>query len=235
MRGIFRLDGPVYKAMLFIYYIIILNFLWILFSIPLVTIGASTTASFYVAGKIIRNEDVHEFHDFFKSFKQNFKQATIAWLIIAIICIIIYVNMKNIKIFYNISGSLGLAVVIVQIIIAIQFAIIAVNIFVLLSRYEFTLKNLFISAWAIGNKHFLSSIFAIITSVAIIFLGYRIVALIFFCCAGMISLCVYGILYKVIEKYNPENTNGDIESKQDNVQDKEEIVLENDIDDKENN
>lgn len=59
--------------------VLILNFLWIVFSIPLVTIGASTCAAFYVNLKLVDNEDCNVFKDFIKGFKTNFKQGTVLW------------------------------------------------------------------------------------------------------------------------------------------------------------
>ncbi|NLC93649.1 MAG: YesL family protein [Treponema sp.] len=58
-----------------------INLLWIVFSIPIITIGASTEAAFYVTIKIVDDEEGYIFKDFFKAFKQNFLQGTILWLI----------------------------------------------------------------------------------------------------------------------------------------------------------
>lgn len=61
--------------------LIVLNFLAFICCIPIVTIGASMTALHYSVLKIVRNEDGYVVKGFFKSFKQNFRQATIIWLI----------------------------------------------------------------------------------------------------------------------------------------------------------
>lgn len=58
---------------------IILNILCLLLSIPIVTIGAAFTAKNYVAMKIVRGEEPDAVKSFFKSFRENFKQATIIW------------------------------------------------------------------------------------------------------------------------------------------------------------
>ena len=59
-----------------------LNLLWFVCSIPIFTIGASTTALYYVTLKIVREEEGSVTALFFKSFKENFKQATVLWLIL---------------------------------------------------------------------------------------------------------------------------------------------------------
>ena len=58
-----------------------LNLLWFVFSIPVFTVGASSTALFSVTLKIARDENPRLFLDFVKAFRDNFKQATVLWLI----------------------------------------------------------------------------------------------------------------------------------------------------------
>lgn len=58
-----------------------LNLLWALCSLPIVTIGASTTALYYVCFKVAREEEASLTGMFFRSFRQNFKQATLLWLL----------------------------------------------------------------------------------------------------------------------------------------------------------
>ena len=61
--------------------LMILNILCIICCIPIITIGASVTAMYYVTLKMTRNEESYIVRSFFKSFKENFKQATVIWLV----------------------------------------------------------------------------------------------------------------------------------------------------------
>ena len=61
--------------------IIVLNILWIVCSLPLFTIGASTTAMYTVLLKVARKENVSTFRDYFSAFKESFGASTICWLI----------------------------------------------------------------------------------------------------------------------------------------------------------
>ena len=58
-----------------------LNLFWIICSLPIVTIGASTTALYYSCLKVIRDQEGNVAKHFFTSFRDNFKQSTIIWLI----------------------------------------------------------------------------------------------------------------------------------------------------------
>ena len=51
-------------------------------SIPIITIGASSTALWYASLKVVRDQEYNAAGLFFRSFKQNFKQATVLWLIL---------------------------------------------------------------------------------------------------------------------------------------------------------
>ena len=63
-------------------YSCLLNLLWAVCSLPVFTIGASTTALWYASLKVIRGQEYNAGALFFRSFKQNFKQATQLWLIL---------------------------------------------------------------------------------------------------------------------------------------------------------
>lgn len=58
-----------------------LNLLWILCSLPIFTMGASTTALYYVTLKIVQGDENNITAMFFRAFRENFRQATTLWLI----------------------------------------------------------------------------------------------------------------------------------------------------------
>lgn len=80
MARIFSYESKVSQVFLRIAYGCFLNLLWFLCSIPIVTIGASTTALYDVAMRIAEERDGDLAQQFFRAFKLNFKQATAIWL-----------------------------------------------------------------------------------------------------------------------------------------------------------
>ena len=93
MGNMFNQDSGFSKFMNRIADLFILNILWILFSIPIVTIGAATTALYSTNLKILNNEEGPLIRTFFKSFKENFKKSTIIWVFILLISIILGFNL----------------------------------------------------------------------------------------------------------------------------------------------
>lgn len=77
----FSYESKFSQLVLKLCYACFLNLLWFICSIPIVTIGASTAALYYTSFKIVREEDNHAGAMFFRAFRDNFKQATVLWLI----------------------------------------------------------------------------------------------------------------------------------------------------------
>ena len=77
---IFSYESRFSQVMMRIAYGCYLNLLWAVCSIPVFTFGASTTALYYVACKIAKGEEGDITQQFFRSFRSNFKQATLIWL-----------------------------------------------------------------------------------------------------------------------------------------------------------
>ena len=78
----FSYDSKFSQLMIKLCYSCYLNLLWFVCSIPIFTIGASTTALYYVSMKIVRGEESSLTKLFFKSSRENFRQSTVLWLIL---------------------------------------------------------------------------------------------------------------------------------------------------------
>lgn len=157
MNSFFNLDGPFYKWGTEVADVMILSLLWLICSLPIVTIGASTTALFYVFGKKVRKEDPYVVKSFFKSFKENFKQGTILTLILAIMLISSYLYFEIL-----ISGVAPMWVKIIGLFFIIQVSFMGLYVFPVLSRFDMTVKNIMISSFMFANKHFVTSIICLI-------------------------------------------------------------------------
>ncbi len=84
MDRIFDPDGKFMELLWKPIHIMFLNLLWVLFSLPVVTIGASTTALYTVFIKMRNGKEGKLFLDFWDAFRKNFRQATVIWLIVAL-------------------------------------------------------------------------------------------------------------------------------------------------------
>lgn len=85
----FSLDSPLMQALNKMADLLWLNVLTIICCIPIVTAGASLTAMHYMILKVLRNEETYITRGFFKSFKDNFRQATVIWLIQLVVTLLL--------------------------------------------------------------------------------------------------------------------------------------------------
>ena len=84
MNQIFNNENFFFRGVSKVLELLGLSLLWILFSIPVVTAGAATAALYYTVNKTVKNERGYIFQQFFSAFAENFKQATIVWLILLV-------------------------------------------------------------------------------------------------------------------------------------------------------
>ncbi len=90
----FSYDNKVFDVINKIVDWLFVSLLWLLFSLPVVTVGASTTALFETVHKVIRRGKGYVWRTFWTTFKSNFKKATIIWLIQLGILLLLWGDMK---------------------------------------------------------------------------------------------------------------------------------------------
>ncbi len=138
MGRFFDMDSPVMRFLNRVGDLMILNFLMIVCCIPIITAGAAFTAMHYVLLKIVRGEEGYLVRGFFKSFRSNFRQATLIWLLMLLV-VAVYVGDTWI---FNYSGLVfPKALIIAVVAVAILLLMAAVYVFPLLARFENSVKN----------------------------------------------------------------------------------------------
>ena len=178
MINLFGIDNKFFETLEKISNIVILNFLYILFSIPIITIGASTTATYFVAMKIVQNEEGYIFKTFIKSFKENFKISTIVWIMIMLVggVLILDFHISNAIPNSSISNIFKLILTMVSIIIIFNIT----YVFPIICKFDNSIKNTIINAILISIQNLpytiIMSLLNLIPIISILFfsnyLGY---------------------------------------------------------------
>lgn len=138
MNHIFQLNGPVYRCLLKVCELMLLNCMFLLFCIPIVTIGASTTALYGMTLKMVRNEEMNLLYGFVHAFKKNFKQSTIIWIILMIVGSILYMDYLFLE---QYTGRFSLLVHLSLFFFTFVYVIITILIFPYISRFKNTAKE----------------------------------------------------------------------------------------------
>ena len=146
------MESPFFTAMSKVADFIILNLLFILCSIPIITMGASMTALSYVMLKMKEDEEGYLVRSFFKSFKANFLQATAIWLIMLVIAFGLFMDWRILGAGV-ITGTFVSIMRVFLMIGAIVWLMIVIYVFPMVARYENTTAVMFKNAvlLALGN------------------------------------------------------------------------------------
>lgn len=79
MDSLFRYDGYLNRFLTKAMYIISVNLLFILCSLPVITVGASCAAMYTVLFRFVKSDEPNILKTFFKAFRSNLKKATGIW------------------------------------------------------------------------------------------------------------------------------------------------------------
>lgn len=127
-----------------------LNFMWIIFCIPIVTIGGSTIAAFSVLLRMSEDQEGNVIKDFWKAFRENWKQGILIGLLPPICFEAVFLDFQ----LYNAVENGGLGILIVGCFSAYIFIFCLIYVFPLLARYDNTVINSIKNSFRIGMKFF---------------------------------------------------------------------------------
>lgn len=145
---LFNLDSPVMVFLTKVANLMILNLLTIICCIPIITVGPAVTALYYVTIKMARGDEPYIVKSYFKSFKENFKQATILWIVMLALIIVLILDWEVVVLMMSGTGAKIMKVVLG--VVTIFFVMTALYIFPVLSRFENTIKQTVKNAFLIS-------------------------------------------------------------------------------------
>lgn len=161
MDRIFNMDNKFFVFMGRVADLIILNLLCIVCCIPIVTAGASITAMFYVTLKMVRNEESYIVRSFFKSFKQNLKQAVVINIILLIAAILLFCDLQIVR---QLNSTPGQVLLVVFMAFGLIYLMIFMYIYPVLSKFYNSIKNTFVNAFLMSIRHLPYTILMIIVT-----------------------------------------------------------------------
>ena len=200
--GIFNIENPIWRYLGFIADAFVLTMLWVCTSLLVITAGASTTALYAATLRMMRFEEGSMIKQYFSDFKLNFKQSTIAAIIMAPIGGVLFYNLYVlIKLSQNASNIL----VIAYLIFGFVFLMVAKFIFPVIARFSNSLPNLFVMAFVMAFKNFGWTLLMITISVSLIVVSVFVFWPLLFLVVGAIALFDSWIINHIFEKHIEEH------------------------------
>lgn len=203
------MDSPLMRFLTKIADLMVLNILFCVTSIPLITIGASWTALYSVTLKMVRDEEGSVSRSYFRSFRQNFRQATLLWLGVLVVLALLVLD---IRVLNGMTGGTapGLLRVGVEI-LALLGIMVLQYLFPSLARFEASLADTLKNACMMALAHLPKT--ALMTAAAVgavwitlinnttIAVGLMVWPLIGF---SLMAFGNSGILRKIFDNYVPK-------------------------------
>ena len=209
MGSFFNMDNPFFRFMGRVADLMILNLIFIVCCIPVVTIGPAITAMYYTTLKMVRNEESYIVKGFFHSFKQNLKQGIFINLILLAVGVFLFLDLRIVV--GNFQGFAGKAMYVVIWLGIVLYAMIFVYIYPLLSRFYNTIRNTFINAILISIRHLPKTVLLILLTlcpILIFFIPQTMISsllILLFILVGFATLAYAKsmILVKILDNYMP--------------------------------
>ena len=202
MQGLFRYDGGFAKLFGKIADVACLSLLWFISSIPIITMGAGFCALYSTVYKVIRFDRAGLWSEYWTSFRQNFKQATISWLCLLAVYFLIGFSGLNAYALFE-QGKLPTWILVMLGIVAAFVTMWACCLFPCISRFYNRLGNIAKNCMIIVLANIIPFVGILVLLVLAIVLMLGVPTGLIFapvCCTCLGSL----ILEKVFRKYMSE-------------------------------
>ncbi len=152
-----------------------MSLLWLITSLPIITIGASTAAFYAFTLDAVQDQEGGVWHSYFTAFRNHFKRSTVLWLIQLVLFLFLVVNLYAAWNFYLVKGILGLGLFSLALCGFLIFAGTSLFVYPILVSYDFSMKKVVKDSFimAVSNPHVTISVFVLflLAGVAIYYLS----------------------------------------------------------------
>ena len=212
IKSIFDINNSFYQFGRKLLYVFLINILFVITCIPIVTAGAAMTAMNSVFLKIINEREFSLFSDYFRAFKENFLKSTIVWVMALAVGFILYIDIFYWARFGLEDGTYAYVMLVVSSIAALFLVMMLHTVFPLISRFDMSIREIITNTVMITAKDFLYGIEAVIFTVLIVgisiymILTGKLLFMIYMVliCFGLNGLVQCYIYRRVLNKYSEE-------------------------------
>lgn len=216
MKGLFNYDNGLFRGMEKLGNLFFLNLLTIICCIPIFTIGTSFTALYYVCMKMTKDEETYIAKDFFRSFRQNFRQATIIWMIFLILGLMLVTDYRLVSLNREVFPAADVFIVLIMA-CGVIYTITLAYVFPVLAKFYNTVKQTIKNAVIMGIRHFpytlaivfIDVAFILITAVGLIRNGRSFLAPLYICLGFSVPAYANAYLFERIFKHYIPDTEGE--------------------------
>lgn len=205
-RNIFGYGGSFVNLCDKLFDAMVLGFLWILCSLPIVTIGVSTTALYYAMVKCIKKNNGYIVQEFFRSFKQNLIPGIFIWILIVGATFAMHLNIGILM--KETEGYVGLFFICVYALTSVFILAVSCYVFPALSRFDMSSGWLIKLAMYMTVRYFGTTLALLLVLACTGAILWKFPILILFA-PGLVAFIMSDFLERVLEKHGPKMAVGE--------------------------
>ena len=197
-------DGPVVTFLTKCGELILLGIMWILTSLPILTIGTSTTALYHAVVKSVRHERGYPLREYWKAFRQHLKKGCIATFILLVWTAgLVFINWKWVHIEQSLK-PLSAKLLVILVILTLSLT---TYLFPIISRFRVSVGQAFTMAFIISGEHFIVTLLHLAAIGGLVYLVIFILPILTLLFLPAFWMLLSSLLMeRVLRQYMPEPT-----------------------------
>lgn len=206
-KNVFSPDGLYARVMNWFWNILVLSVLWVVCSLPVITIGAASTAAYYAAAKTIRHKTGKLHSEFFSSFRSNFRQSVPLTLIILLLLTVLAV--ECVYLYSDSRVPVGVVYLFAAMFLAV--CVMASYLWACLSRFSLTNFSLFRMSVVLTFRHLLTTVLLLLLLCACL-IGIYLMPWGILVFPGLALFLATYPMEKILRRYAPKVSDDDPEA-----------------------
>lgn len=199
MNTLFNPENKFWNFMSKITDVACLSLLWLVTSLPLFTIGASTSALYAFTLDAVQDAEGKVWSSFFSAFRRCFKKATVLWLLQVLLGAFLAVDLYAAWHLYLNNGILALLPFSLALCGGLVFLCTTLYLYPILATYDFPVRKIIADSFvmAVGNLHVTISMIVVFLLAAVATYYFSGLFFFWFCLACFAcSYFVWGLFLK---------------------------------------
>ena len=204
-RSFFNPESPFFRFTGRVLDLMVLSVLWLVCSLPIVTIGPASAALYYSCAKCLRHQEPGPYRNFLSAFRQNLKTGIGATVVCLLLAVLLDAGYLFLVMAAGTGGSVwGVVRIMYLVLLVIPVSMVSCA-FPLLSRFTYTVGGLLSNSLRLTFRHLPRTVAAgalMVTAVilTVLFWYYGVMLLTPALCALLSTF----LLEPVFRKYTPE-------------------------------
>lgn len=202
MTGLFSFNSPLWRFVDRILHLMWLNLLWLVCSLPVVTMGAATTALYSVTLKYAGNREGYLTREYFRAFIGNFWQSTLIFLLLSAAGIFLGMDF----IVYarsSMSDILSFILLFAFFTCLLLFAFMNLYVYAIIAKFRTTVPHCLKNAFIMSICHWPCSVLMIAAALAILAVGFLLFPPVLFVGSALYCYLCSKFFVRIFSRYIP--------------------------------